>query len=193
MTALTKRECGACNACCVVPKIDLPELHKKAGVPCPHLAGAGCGIYADRPLLCRQFLCGWRLFAELGDDWRPDRCGVIVMQKGANELPVASQSAPYGVLLVISGGEEAIRRPALAEYAARLIAQRIPVFLGVVAPTVLVNEHLTGTEDIAALRQRLLELYALLDGARWGFFRKIAFLYRLQLDRARHLLLKAEK
>ena len=27
----------------------------------------------------------------------------------------------------------------------------------------------------------------MLEGARWGFLRKIAFLYRLQLDRARQL------
>ena len=194
MTPLEKRNCGPCKACCVALKIDLPELRKKAGTPCPHLAGTGCGIYAARPDLCRQFLCGWRLEGELGDDWRPDRCGVIVMQKGANELPLAwAATAPYGVLLVISGGEAAIRRVALAEYAAHLIARGIPVYLGVVAPTILVNEHLDGTEDVPALRQRLLELYALLEGARWGFLRKIAFLYRLQLDRARHLLLKGDK
>ena len=35
-----------------------------------------------RPKICREFLCGWLLFPELGDDWRPDRSGVIILQKG---------------------------------------------------------------------------------------------------------------
>jgi hypothetical protein len=193
MTPLKKRDCGPCQACCVALKIEAPELRKAAATPCPHLIAAGCGIYNARPEICRQFLCGWRLFEELGDDWRPDRSGVIVMQRGADQLPRAWRAAPYGVLMVVTGGEAAVRRPAFAEYSARLMGRGIPVFLGTTAHTILVNEHLKGGEDVTALRQRLLELYALLEGASWSVFHKIAFLYRLQLDRARHLLAKPRK
>src|SRR3569833_2739530 len=128
MTALLKRSCGDCKVCCVALKIDIPELRKNAGISCPHLVDKGCGIYAKRPTLCGQFLCGWRLFEELGNDWRPDHAGVLIVQKGNAELPRKFQSAPYGVVLVITGGEAAVLRPPLAEYAARLIARGIPVY-----------------------------------------------------------------
>jgi hypothetical protein len=39
--------------------------------------------------VCQQFLCGWRLFDELDDDWRPDLSGVLVMRKAPAELPAA--------------------------------------------------------------------------------------------------------
>lgn len=37
----------------------------------------GCRIYNLRPLLCRQFFCGWRLGLGTEDD-RPDKTGVII-------------------------------------------------------------------------------------------------------------------
>ena len=75
---LDSRQCGECTACCValpVRELDLPPYR-----PCPHLRAApaaGCGIYADRPSICRAWFCTWRLSAALDDDLRPDRCGVI--------------------------------------------------------------------------------------------------------------------
>ena len=45
VTALDRRACGPCTACCVELKIDAPELRKKARAPCPHLTASGCGIY----------------------------------------------------------------------------------------------------------------------------------------------------
>src|SRR5262249_34203215 len=116
MTALNKRACGPCTVCCTVLKIDTPQLRKPADTPCKHLCATGCGIYEARPPVCQQFLCGWRLFAELGDDWRPDLSGVLVMRKAPAELPPAWQSAAYGVELAITGGEKAVRRPGFAEY-----------------------------------------------------------------------------
>jgi len=58
MTALTKRACGPCTACCIDLKIVALELKKKARVPCPHLSGKGCGIYETRPGVCLEFFCG---------------------------------------------------------------------------------------------------------------------------------------
>lgn len=46
--------------CCKALEIDTPETgHKLPGVPCRHLTSAGCGIYHDRPPVCRQFTCLW--------------------------------------------------------------------------------------------------------------------------------------
>ena len=98
MTALNKRTCGPCNACCVELKIDVPELRKKARVPCSHLTATGCGIYAGRPPVCQQFLCGWRLFEDMGDDWRPDRSGVLAMRKAPPNCPPTGAVRPMACI-----------------------------------------------------------------------------------------------
>ena len=187
MTVRDKRACGPCTVCCVVLKIDVPELRKKARVPCRHLTGSGCGIYESRPPVCRQFLCGWRLFEELGDDWRPDQSGVLALRMAPDELPTAWRGAPYGVHLVVIGGEAAVMRPAFAAYVARLLASRIPVLLSAASPHILLNEHIEANCDAAFLKERLAELYALLHAARFGrsLWQRIGFLYRLQVDRYR--------
>jgi hypothetical protein len=189
MTALEKRSCGSCSLCCVTLKIDSTQLRKKAGLPCRHLTNNGCGIYAKRPEICQKFLCGWRLFPELDDDWRPDLSGVLVMRKAPTQLPAAYRHTDYGVELAILGGEAAVIRPGFAEYVANLLAKGIAVFLSAASPSTLVNEHLDApnpSQDIPNLRERLLELYALLHAARWERgFGMLVPLYRLQLDRQR--------
>jgi hypothetical protein len=193
---LDKRQCGPCTVCCVELKIEVPELRKKARLPCQHLAASGCGIYAGRPPVCREFLCGWRLFEEMGDDWRPDLSGILALRKAPAELPVAwAAAAPYGVHLVVIGGEAAVLRPAFADYVTGLMARGIPVFLSAASPYILLNEHLEAGSDAARLKGRLAELYALLHAARFGqsLLRRIVFLYRLQIDRQRQKLLKKSK
>ncbi len=186
MTALGERACGRCTVCCVELKIDVPQLRKKARVPCRHLTQSGCGIYEGRPPVCRQFLCGWRLFEELGDDWRPDLSGVLALRNAPDEMPAAwAAHAPYGVHLVVVGGEAAVMRPAFADYVARLLARRIPVLLSAASPYIVLNEHIEADCDAAFLKQRLAELYALLHAARFGrsLWKRIGFIYRLQIDR----------
>jgi hypothetical protein len=187
MTALARRLCGPCKVCCVELEIDVPELRKKARVSCSHLTASGCGIYASRPPVCREFLCGWRLFEDMDEDWRPDLSGVMAMRKAPSELPAAWEAAPYGVHLVVVGGEAAIKRPAFARYVQRLLARGIPVFLSAASPHILLNEHLEADSDPAFLQERLGELYALLRAARFGrsLFKRLVFLYRLQIDRQR--------
>jgi hypothetical protein len=50
---------------------------KPAGVACPHLCPAGCGIYAQRPPVCARFQCAWLQTPSLPAALRPDRCGVL--------------------------------------------------------------------------------------------------------------------
>lgn len=192
MTALAKRQCGPCTVCCVELKIETPELRKKARTACSHLSTAGCGIYAARPPVCQQFLCGWRLFPEMGDDWRPDLSGILAMRKAPDELPVAWRGAPYGVHLVIIGGEAAVKRPAFAGYVAAALARGIPVFLSAASPYILLNDHIEADADPILLEERLAELYGLLHAARFGrgLLKRMAFLYRLQIDRQRQKYLR---
>lgn len=56
---------------------DESEFTKPAGEACPQLVRGGCGIYKDRPPVCRRFECGWLQAPNLPDELRPDRCGVL--------------------------------------------------------------------------------------------------------------------
>jgi hypothetical protein len=185
VTLLEKRRCGPCTACCT--ELEIPELRKKARTPCHHLTMSGCGIYAARTSVCQKFLCGWRLFEDLGDDWRPDLSGVMALRWAPAELPAAWRAAPYGVHLLVIGGEAAVMRPAFADTVAQLMARGIPVFLSASSPYILLNEHLETHSGPAVLTQRLAELHALLHAARFGqsLLRRMIFLYRLQIDRQR--------
>jgi hypothetical protein len=196
MTALDKRRCGPCTACCVVLKIDVPQLRKKARVPCQHLTASGCGIYASRPPVCHEFLCGWRLFEELDDGWRPDLSGVLMLRNAPDELPQAwAAGAPFGVHLVVIGGKAAVMRPAFGKYVAQLMARGIPVLLSAASPYIVLNEHVAADCDPAFLQTRLAELHALLHAARFGrsLWQRTLFLYRLQIDRQRQKYLRKSK
>lgn len=73
------RSCGECCACCVLPRV--PDLDKPGYRPCEHLSqckDGSCGIYQDRPGVCRDFLCLWRTGLVEGDERRrPDKLGLM--------------------------------------------------------------------------------------------------------------------
>ena len=75
---LPDRDCGGCTVCCVTLKVDTPEFSKPAGTPCQQLTPQGCSIHAVRPPICRTWFCAWRRVAELPDEARPDRSGLLV-------------------------------------------------------------------------------------------------------------------
>lgn len=75
---LTDRTCGDCTACCTVLTVDTPEFKKPAGTQCSHLGPRGCEIHAVRPHICRTWFCAWRRVADMPDDARPDRSGLLV-------------------------------------------------------------------------------------------------------------------
>lgn len=184
------KTCGACTTCCVELRIDTPEFKKDAHLSCAHLTERGCGIYQSRFKICRQFLCGWLLSPELGEDWRPDRSGVLMMQVPQNELPDRYRPAGHGVLMLIIGGEAAITRPGFADYVFQLVSRGVGVYLTAVSPKALVNEELmplvTAPDRPGAARMLLL-LYHLLAASRAGngAFRLLPHFYRLQLEKLR--------
>ncbi len=75
---LAERDCGECTACCTVLTVNTPEFAKPAGVACVNLTAAGCGIHATRPRICRTWFCAWRRVANMPDEARPDRSGLLV-------------------------------------------------------------------------------------------------------------------
>ena len=76
MTLIEGRGCGPCVSCCCF--FTIAELNKPAGVLCRHSTETGCEIYPDRPNACRVFHCGWRSWAEVPEDWRPDLTGFVL-------------------------------------------------------------------------------------------------------------------
>jgi uncharacterized cysteine cluster protein YcgN (CxxCxxCC family) len=80
------RTCGDCSLCCKLVGID--ELHKPAGSWCPHCdPGNGrCTIYADRPAECRSFYCSWLISPNLGPEWRPTKCKMVLYVEGERNV-----------------------------------------------------------------------------------------------------------
>lgn len=75
------RSCGTCTLCCRLPDIDLFE--KPANVWCRHcVEDKGCSIYADRPSVCRDFLCLWMTDEALDEAWAPSRSHMMIYRQG---------------------------------------------------------------------------------------------------------------
>ncbi|NRA25317.1 MAG: hypothetical protein HRU08_12775 [Oleispira sp.] len=73
------RECGECTACCVVLLIEDESFKKPADKVCSNLrAAGGCKIYNKRPSVCQDWFCAWRFMAQLDEEWRPDRSGILL-------------------------------------------------------------------------------------------------------------------
>jgi hypothetical protein len=74
---LPGRACGGCTLCCKVMAVS--AIDKPRGKWCAHCEpGRGCGIYADRPVACRTFLCGWLTNPRFGPEWKPDRSKIVI-------------------------------------------------------------------------------------------------------------------
>jgi hypothetical protein len=71
--------------------MNVPELEKPAAVDCRHVIplkvvgrdedlvpgrDCGCGIYAERPRPCQDFICLWKAGFILAEGHRPDRLGI---------------------------------------------------------------------------------------------------------------------
>jgi hypothetical protein len=141
------------------------ELEKPAGISCKHcLPGKGCGIYETRPDVCRAFHCGWRQVPQLGDAWRPDLSGVLMLTQEVDKLPEEHRASGKGVNFVILGGEKAILRPGFAEYVNTLVTRNVAVYLSADTPKTLMNEYLrerVAANDKPSVIEMLLHIYRL--------------------------------
>ncbi len=87
------RSCGTCTLCCRLPEID--AFDKPADVWCTHcVAGQGCSIYADRPSVCRDFLCLWMTREDLGAEWEPARSHLMIYGQGPQITVLADPDQP---------------------------------------------------------------------------------------------------
>ena len=78
------KACGTCMMCCKLPLIK--ELEKPSDRWCRHaVIGKGCGIYDDRPPVCREFHCQWLLDPGLGPEWKPEKAKFILYRDREKE------------------------------------------------------------------------------------------------------------
>jgi len=151
------RECGECTACCVVLSIKDPNLKKPADQACSHMIEkGGCDIYSERPSVCQNWYCAWRFMAQLGEEWRPDRSGILLRpaEKGIVFQPIRDPKevlTSERALELIGGG----------------IEQGIPLFMSI--PTqkgfrsyrITLNEHLDiviRSRHLPSIQAKMLEL-----------------------------------
>ena len=89
MVAATGRKCGSCSLCCKVLPIG-GSLAKPANQWCRHCrpGAGGCAIYAERPIHCRGFACGWLVNPAMGDEWFPARSKIVVRQARHGDIAI---------------------------------------------------------------------------------------------------------
>lgn len=79
MLAIPGKACGECSFCCKV--LEITEFTKPAGAWCEHCRkDGGCGVYATRPTVCRDYECLWKGDRGMSAQLRPDRVGAILME-----------------------------------------------------------------------------------------------------------------
>ena len=160
------RDCGTCNACCVFPLIDSPEITKLSGSVCCHSKPAGCDIYETRPGLCSRFFCGWRRNANIPADWRPDRSGIFITF-GTEGVPPQFGGASGMTLMLVGNPLKTVRQTDFLNFVAHNVSKRVPVFLAVPGPkgmqaaSLLLNEP----QMEAAVKQNRSAVRLLLEQA----------------------------
>jgi hypothetical protein len=114
--------------------IGIAALDKPAGQWCPHFAkGKGCSIYAEAPDECHGFNCTWLLTPRLGEEWRPDRCKLVMWTNRPGRLivdvdadfPNAWRREPYYAQLKAWSDRS---RPDASEVLVRVKGRMIVVF-----------------------------------------------------------------
>ena len=151
------RECGECTACCVALLIDDENFKKPADKVCSNLMDSGgCKIYTKRPSVCQDWYCAWRFMAQLDENWRPDRSGILL------------RSDEDGIIFQpIRDPKEVLTTPRAIELIGGGVAQGIPMSMSI--PTrkgfrsygLPINhplEEAVESRDLLAIQTKMVEL-----------------------------------
>ena len=133
MTLVPGRTCGDCTICCTWPTINKPEIQKRSGVTCKHCTATGCGIYESRYPICRDYYCAWRAMDIFGEDWRPDRCGVLPYVETEGIGAGFDYSAGVGLML-LDNPLKTVRQRWFQDFVATGVLNSIPLFLSLPGP-----------------------------------------------------------
>lgn len=121
------RPCGDCIACCVVAKIDTPELQKPEGVVCSKCSGKACTIYDHRPEVCRTFNCAWKRIPSMPIETRPERLRVMFTIE--RHLPPRNVFEHLYFVGVALDDPRALESPMTKDVVAMLSEGVLPVFV----------------------------------------------------------------
>jgi hypothetical protein len=133
MTLISGRDCGGCTVCCVLPTIDKPEIQKQSGARCIHCAATGCAIYDNRPPICRAWYCAWRTVDIFGDDWRPDRSGVMPLIE-TEGIPEQFEIRTGLSLMLTGNPNQIVRQRWFQDFVITGVMNSIPLFLSLPGP-----------------------------------------------------------
>jgi Fe-S-cluster containining protein len=83
--------------CCKVFSIDVKEISKPANEWCTHCrpSKGGCSIYADRPSVCRDFVCSWLVDSGTNDHWFPQKSKIVISRSDAPPILHFDVDADY--------------------------------------------------------------------------------------------------
>ena len=151
------RECGECTACCVHLLIKDENFEKAADEPCSNMVEkGGCKIYSSRPSVCQDWHCAWRFMAQLGDEWRPDRSGILLRsdENGIIFQPIQSakkvMTSDRAIELIAGGVAQGIS-----------MSMSIPTKQGFLSYGMSLNEPLATvvkTRNLKKIRKKMLDL-----------------------------------
>jgi hypothetical protein len=158
MTLVSGRSCGDCTVCCTWPTIDKPEIQKRSGTTCRHCTASGCAIYETRYPICRDYHCAWRAMEMFGEEWRPDRSGVLpyVETEGIGER--FGLSVGIGLMLV-GHAAKIVRQRWFQDFVSWGVMNSVPLFLSIPGPPSFqaATGSLNTGEIVEAIRQDRLK------------------------------------
>jgi hypothetical protein len=75
------RKCDGCTACCdgsLYMRVEEHKVHR--GSPCPYLCkeNHNCSNYENRPEVCRNFECFWKVNESVPEWLKPSNSGVVL-------------------------------------------------------------------------------------------------------------------
>lgn len=167
---LPDRACGACTVCCTTLKVDSPDFKKPAETPCAMLGAQGCSIHAVRPEICRTWFCAWRRVADLPEEARPDRSGLLVSLNFNREPRNCLEGVSINVRML--AGSTAIADGMAARVLDRLCDQLVPVWFSDGSKKMLMHPENDVAEHVISGRPAPAHLRAEVQAwrSRYGVF-----------------------
>jgi hypothetical protein len=104
----------------------LPILDKPQDQWCKHVSASGCSIHDNgQPEVCREYACYWLRHADVPEEFRPDRIGIVVTEW--RSIVVRNERLP--LLIVFQAHPGACRRRKADAWIDRMTRQGIAALI----------------------------------------------------------------
>lgn len=146
---------------------------EKSGATCRHCTATGCGVYETRYPICREYFCAWRTVEIFGEDWRPDRSGVMPYVETQGISEDFDLSTGIGLMLV-GNPLKIVRQHWFQDFVVTGVMNSVPIFVSLPGPrghqaaTVSMNtEEMLDAIKRGAVKDALEAVVKILRG--WNF------------------------